>query len=494
METKENEGRCLPPAPGAMIEALRDIGYSLRSAVADVIDNSLSAKARRVDLRYGWEGDGAWIAIIDDGQGMQPSELIDAMRLGSKNPLDSRARDDLGRFGLGLKTASFSQCRQLTVVTRQAGQQSAWRWDLDEVMRRDEWMLLPLAGPELSALPCIELLGKDGTYVLWSKLDRLDLGSDSSQVQALMNSRISTVRQHLSLVFHRFLSGELGLKKVDIRINNAPLTPFDPFNARSLSGNVRPEEFIDIDGESVCIQAYTLPHHSMVSPEEYEKYAGEEGYLRNQGFYIYRNCRLIVYGTWFRLARQTELTKLARVKIDIPNTLDHLWTLDVRKSRAIPPEILRRRLKQIVDGICSDSKRPYVHRGTVIANRHTAPVWVRRFEKQGIKYEIDAHHPLIEEFRMDLEEDDRGRLDILIKMIGASFPAPLFFNDFANEPKKADQSQVDESLVSELLSLVALSNPSASNETLFELVSTIEPFASNLEATKRAIRAMGQES
>src|SRR5688572_19225035 len=106
-----------PPKPAAMIEALRDIGYSLEAAVADIIDNSVTAHAKIVEIRYGWTDDLPWIAILDDGDGMSEGQLMEAMRPGSRNPRDKRSRDDLGRFGLGLKTASFSQCRRLTVVS-----------------------------------------------------------------------------------------------------------------------------------------------------------------------------------------------------------------------------------------------------------------------------------------------------------------------------------------------------------------------------------------
>jgi hypothetical protein len=425
---------------------------------------------------------------------MNAAELRTAMRLGSKHPRESRPRNDLGRFGLGLKTASFSQCRQLTVVTRQSGHQNAWQWDLDVVAHQDAWILLPITVEKAAALPAIAELQEHGTYVLWSKLDRLDLGGDEEQMPAMLNGRVDSVRKHLSLVFHRFLAGEAGLKKVDICINRAPLEPFDPFNSRSLSGHVLPEESITVEGETVRVQAYTLPHHSMVAPDEYEKLAGEEGYLKNQGFYVYRNCRLIIYGTWFRMARITELTKLARVKVDIPNTLDHLWTLDVRKSRAIPPEILRRRLRQIVEQICNGSRRPYTHRGTVIANRQTKSVWVRRIDRDGINYQVDLEHPIIDELRMDLTTGERRRLDAILRMIGAAFPAPQFFNDFANEPNRIDQRNVKPELLQELLTLILAGHTGLSREAFLDMVSGLEPFASNQETTKQIVPKLIQEN
>ncbi len=194
------------------------------------------------------------------------------------------------------------------------------------------------------------------------------------------------------------------------------------------------------------------------------------------------------------MAKMAELTKLARVKVDIPNTLDHLWTLDVRKSRAIPPEILRRRLKQVVDQICNGSRRPYTHRGTVMANRQTKSVWMRRIDRDGINYQIDLEHPIISELRMDLANEERRRLDAILRLVGMAFPAPQFFNDFANEPNRIDQGGVNSGLLQELLTLILEGNTGLSRESFFDLVSCIEPFASNLEATRQIIPKLIQEN
>ncbi len=131
------------PRPGALIESLRSIGYDLPTAVADIIDNSLTASARQVDIVFHWAGANSWICILDDGIGMPDRKLFEAMRPGSQNPLQTRSSNDLGRFGLGLKTASFSQARRLTVITKTTrGSIAVREWDLDYVEREDEWRLL----------------------------------------------------------------------------------------------------------------------------------------------------------------------------------------------------------------------------------------------------------------------------------------------------------------------------------------------------------------
>jgi len=461
-----------------MIEALRDIGYSLEAAVADIIDNSITARARTVHIRFGWEREQPWLAVLDDGHGMSEAELVEAMRAGSRNPRDQRSRDDLGRFGLGLKTASFSQCRCLTVVSRKSEKTVARRWDLEEVNRRNDWILLTVGDQDRDALPALRELRDTGTYVLWQRMDRLDIGSYGDRAHAALNERVQGIRNHVSLVFHRFMSMEMGSQRVKILINNNEVEPFEPFNARNPATAHLPEERVRVEGEDVLIQAYVLPHHSKVSPEEYEKYAGEDGYLRSQGFYVYRNRRLIRHGTWFRLCRQEELTKLARVRIDIPNSLDYLWTIDVRKSRASPPEAVRSRMRQVVEQIRGSAKRPYTHRGKAIEDRNTDRVWLRQAYNDRISYEINKEHPLVENLRADLDEETRSRFDGVLRMIGSALPIPALFTDIAGQPRKVEQATPDIQLLTDLAAMMVTANPGAGKDELKSILLRVEPFAS----------------
>lgn len=473
---------------------MRDIGYSLETAVADILDNSITAGARCIDIQFGWTGeDRPWLAIIDDGHGMSADELLEAMRPGSRSPLDTRDPGDLGRFGLGLKTASFSQCRKLTVISRKGGTTSSRAWDLDLVREKNEWVLITVPEEEAASLPGCDRLGKAGTCVLWENLDRLDLGDDPAIAHARLNDRTATIREHLALVFHRFLVDESGRKKLRIRINDNPVEAFDPFNASHLGTTQLPEELLLVDGEKVTLQPYILPHHTKIGVAEYERLAGRDGYLRGQGFYIYRNKRLIIHGTWFRMARQEQMTKLARVRVDIPNTLDHLWTIDVRKSRAHPPEAISRRMSQLVKTIRDNSKRPYVHRGKVLQDRVSSPVWQRRIFNDRVEYEIDPSHPLLAEFRSDLDQAARTRFDLLVRMIGSTFPGPLLYNDLAERPKQTDLG-VREELLQELATLLLQSFPDDGRDEFQGRLSTIEPFASNSPFIEQFLQAQFPEA
>lgn len=363
------------PRASILIESMRDIGYTLETALADVIDNSITAGATTIRIFAESCDAGYRIGIVDDGHGMSESELLDAMRPGSTSPLDDRASEDLGRFGLGLKTASFSQGRRLTVASHRDGATSAAIWDLDIVAREDEWLVqLP---DRTDDIPGISLLGEHGTVVLWEKLDRIVDGVDAAASDRQFDRRMMDAATHLELVFHRFLTGEPGHRKITILLNERPLQPFDPFHTRHPATEAGPIEKIGVAGGVVTIQTFTLPHHSKVSAAEWERHAGREGYIKNQGFYVYRERRLIMHGTWFGLARQTELTKLARVRIDMPNGLDAEWKIDVRKASAQPPYAVRERLRRIIETIGASSKRVYTVRGTRLTSDNRLPVWNR---------------------------------------------------------------------------------------------------------------------
>ena len=244
----------LDPEPRILIESLRDIGYSFNSALADIADNSITANANSVTI-FAIPDDEFRIAIIDDGDGLTRDELRKAMRLGSADPRAERNLHDLGRFGLGLKTASFSQCRRLTVASRKDGQIHAFTWDLDIVAETNAWTVMER--DDVKRIPFIEELGDSGTLVLWEKLDRLTGSRGSGRVN--YTRIISEAQDHLALVFHRFITGERGIKRVSIVVNGHELEAIDPFNT-SHKATQR------YDPERVCpgvtVQAFTLPHRS----------------------------------------------------------------------------------------------------------------------------------------------------------------------------------------------------------------------------------------
>ncbi|UNW12039.1 ATP-binding protein [Xanthomonas phaseoli pv. phaseoli] len=265
MTEEEVHQKILRPSAARLLESMRDIGYSFESALADIVDNSISAGASRIEIANDIHPEsGPYLSVLDDGQGMSPDELTRAMQHGSRSPREIREAEDLGRFGLGLKTASFSQCRRLIVVSKKDGEPLAGRcWDLDLVVKEDEWILSLLSQNEIRRLPQAESIGSSGTLVLWQKLDRLDaLSAHQDEVYAAFNQLFSAARPHLALTFHRFIAPPPGdpPRKVLMRINGADIEAVDPFAQLSApSSDPHQIETLRTSTGDIVVQGFTLP-------------------------------------------------------------------------------------------------------------------------------------------------------------------------------------------------------------------------------------------
>ena len=476
----------LPPRAGALIESLRDMGYSLRTALADVIDNAITANAREVMILADTRVDRPAIGILDDGAGMTRADLLDAMRPGTRNPLEPRHQTDLGRFGLGLKTASFSQCRRLTVLTRRQGRTSCARWDLDTVAETDRW-LVEIPRNETDVRWSNRLDG-DGTLVLWEKLDRLVGPSGSRDLVR----QLDEAAEHLAFVFHRFLSGR---RRVALSMNNRPLEPFDPFHSSHPATQHHQIEEMSLGGDPITIRPVTLPHHAKVSAAEWKRYAGRAGYVSSQGFYLYRNRRLIVHGTWFRLARKQELTKLARVQIDIPNTMDAAWKIDVKKASAQPPPPVRERLARIVETMVTASRRTHLTRGPVRASRNRVPVWIRVQNKNRISYDIAHTHPALAQFREGIPSSHSTAFDRVLRLVSAALPVDALHHDISARPESVRQRSLSDTDLTSLVSTIygALRARGQSAADVREWMRTAEPFREQWPATETLISELEED-
>lgn len=428
------------PDPVSLIESMRAVGYSAEAAIADIIDNSLSARATAIHVQYD-ASDAPFVAILDDGHGMSPDELTNAMRHGSRNPADHRNATDLGRFGLGLKTASLSQCRKLTVVSKKGGNISARRWDLDVVQDKGKWLIVVPSKPNLAKLP---LYGKleaqhTGTLVVWQDLDRLTAGAKDSQRE--MTTKMAPLYEHLALVFHRFTQKEDPYAAVSIAVNELSLPPRDPF----LGGNQHRQELegqtIDYERGNVSVLPFVLPPVSNLTAEEVETAGGREGLRGTQGFYVYRARRLVIWGTWFGLVPKEEFFKLTRVRVDIPNTLDDLWSLDIKKSAAHPPEPIRRRLKELIPHFAAASQRTVTYRRRITGQKKDfTPLWLRIELTPGtFRYEPNPRHLLIQKLSESLGDEDQKHLQMILDVLGSALPHESIYADMCRDQRGAYQ-------------------------------------------------------
>ena len=436
---KQPSSLIVAPRAPALVEALRAVGYSLETAVADLLDNSITATAKRIWVDFHWNGEGSWIRIIDDGRGMTSDELTEAMRPGTRNPLEERAQGDLGRFGLGLKTASFSQARRLSVASRRDGIVSVRCWDLDHIGTTGEWHLWLSAPPETAALLELPPGNANGTVVVWEKLDRV-VGKkrvDDRDAHNHFLRRIDSVREHLEMVFHRYLEGEALKIFVNGRTEGHRIEGWDPFIRWHQSTLPTPAESIG----QVKVQGFVLPHRDRFEGEEAARKAGgPAGWSAQQGFYIYRHRRMLVAGGWLDLGYQNEEHyKLARISVEIPNTLDQAWNIDVKKSRARPPGELRQRLRDLADNTRKQAREVFVHRGKQQPRRASAePLarpWAPHIHDGRQSYRIQRNHPLVKHVLAAASAEQRKSLEAMLRLVEETVPVQQIWLAVSETPE-----------------------------------------------------------
>jgi hypothetical protein len=349
--------------------SLRDIGYDLPSAIADLVDNSVDAGATTVQITVGRGGGTSFIRIADDGRGMTDRVLDEAMRYGSRRAYEA---NDLGKFGLGLKTASLSQCRRLTVASRTTlrGQIRVRRWDLDHVRSRDAWELDRLLPSECMPYFLEPLREGPGTVVLWEKLDRMLAYArpDGEHAMRALEALSESVAEHLAMVFHRFLSGRTsGRRRLNIVFNGERLKPWDPFARAQRATQQLPAQHVHVEHRgkrhALVVRPYVLPSQvQFATPEAHVVAAGPKKWNRQQGFYIYRGDRMIQSGGWNRLRTMDEHSKLARIAIDVPPDLEELFQINVAKMRVVLPDEVRPHLRALAAGVVTSAQEAYRRR------------------------------------------------------------------------------------------------------------------------------------
>ena len=417
------------PNPKSTINSYRSFGYNLSTAIADIIDNSISANANEIRLDYKWNGQDSFISISDNGLGMNNKELVLAMTPGSKDPEEIRSEKDLGRFGMGLKTASFSQCKRLTCITKRESYATIKRcWDIDFINSENEWQLLDYVSDN-SFLEKIEIL-KSGTLVLWEKLDRIvgNAETNNENVKSAFYAEMISVKEHLSLVFHKFIES----KRVKIFFQNEEIKSYNPF---LLNLNPKPEMGQPESFGNVEITYFILPHMSEIGKTDYENLGGSLGWFQGQGFYIYRGDRLLVAGDWLGLEKKRDYSKLARIAVNFTNANDFNWNLDIKKSTATPPIEIRKELARIAKIAIMKSAKIYNWRGTKTVHENGTtnyePLWTDEKTREGIKkYKINRKHPIIK----SLLVENNKLAGKALKLLEENVPIELILSNQNEDP------------------------------------------------------------
>lgn len=486
-----------PPTPKVLINSIRQIGYSFESAIADIIDNSISACSKNINIYLPVKTDeNPYIAFVDDGKGMCRDEAINAMKIGSDFS-GERNENDLGRFGLGLKSASFSQCRKLTVVSKTENGTVAFGWDINEIERTNDWNCYEFLKEDIEMIPKIDRIHKlrNGTLIVWQEFDLIESKLDeNTDLRRQLSRNMELAEKYVSLVFHRYLN-----KKTKIYINNGLIKGLDPFlenhpkTEKSRISEIRVEAS---NGKmhNIAIQPCTLPHYSDLTEKDIALLGGSDRIRDDQGFYIYRQDRLINYGTWFKIKVKNEPAKYARIKVDIPNTLDDIWSIDVKKQEAYIPKKLIVHFKKSIEDIIHRSEKKINYKITPI-DMNNNWIWNKNVSRDGnCCYFINPDSEYIKDFLYrNVEEKEHQKIYRLLQIIGDAIPIDDIRNLLLNNKMTANNDEDSERIVIdaaiEMINRVADVNKIAIWESM-KRVTKIEPFNRKeiIEKIKKAIK------
>jgi len=437
------------PQAEFLMGAMRSMGYSFEAAIADIIDNSISANAKNIQIKFPTNPVNCYVSILDDGIGMDQDTLFNGMKYGSNSSELERDKNDLGRFGLGMKAASLSQCKILTVVSKQNGVFSAYQWNFDYILENKEWLVAELNESEISMLPEIDELAElsSGTLVIWQKFDILE--KSSGDVFSSLKELKVNILEYLSLIFHRYLNGETD-NKIIIKVNSFKIKGFDPFLEKHKKTNIRQEFDLAIKDTQgierhVIVQPYVLPYQKDLSKEDLELLGGISNLRTKQGFYIYRNKRLIIWGTWFGIPRN-ELTKNARIKVDIPNTLDDIWSIDIKKQNATIPKSIKNNLTKAVAETMDFSVKIQNHRGRIAKlNDDLDYIWNRiECREKKYMYTINRESRIFELLKEKVDDESMSRFEMVLEEIERSIPYQQIYIDISQND--VDEEENDERL------------------------------------------------
>lgn len=479
---------------------MRNMGYRPHTALADLVDNSITAGAKNVRIEVDPTSGNrlGWVRVEDDGRGMNRNELCNAMRWGGDGPLKKRDPKDLGRFGLGLKTASFSMGKRLTVVSKKNGVVNVLSWDLESICETGKW--LPIEGVHHDDVQYLEGTIHDpkhydttGTVVLITNLDKLRV--DARTVAAEANNRsglIDTIMGHLRLVFHRFLERKsLKLKFGDAHLKAWNL--FGPTGAAEESSWLKEQE--DLSNGQIRIRTFVLPHHKELTPEEHKMLAGPSGWNAHQGFFTYRADRLIVAGGWLGFSKPEEHCKLARIAVDLPNNVDEAWGLDVIKSKITPPAIQLANMERIAKaargmamkryGFHGEKEAPEV--GQAADEAGVRAFWNQIPGKSNVLFRINRGHPLVEALVQNL--DDTAKADAFLHAFERLLPVAAIMQ----QPSRTTHGLIAEPDEKELNDLVYafrmviewFKQTGKSQEEAEQTALTSQPFAKFPEILKK---------
>jgi hypothetical protein len=475
------------PSAAPVIHALRSIGYNPSTAVADLVDNSLDAKASMININFDYNESDGMIIITDNGTGMNDEMLQTAMNIGSKDPRAERGANELGRFGMGLKTASFSLGKRLSVLTKFEGVYHERCWDLDHVSECNEWQLFTSIPEEVKQkMGTIE--GNSGTIVCIDKLDRfMGYGGKRTLKETSFFNKVSRINRHLEFVFHSIL--EKG--NIQMFINGKEIIPWDPFmryHEHTIEGEM---QVLRINENRIRVQYFILPHASHLTEPEYKKAGGYKGWRDHQGFYIYRENRLLYFGDWMGLFPKDASAQLARVRIDLPNAADSDWQVDIKKSGINLPEEAKRRLEAISAIARKVSKEIFYFRTQSTRPGQTFKgslnTWEQSGREDGPQFILNRNHPILAELFKRMDDETAKLLNLYLKFVQLGSPSNIIDSPKIPEEIIQEVTDAQKELVIQFASTLLKINVAGDEEQLLNMLITQPAFDGINRATLKKI-------
>jgi hypothetical protein len=414
------------PNPEFLIKSISEQGYSLETALADLIDNSITAEAKRIEIISFKKDDKYSLFIADDGNGMSYDILVRSMMFPSSDMDSNREKKDLGRFGLGLKTASFSQTRRFTVISKLKEEAKdsfkGLTWDVDQLNSETGWIIFRESGADLNNLNELFLkqsknhlehsevfINKYNTLIYWDNMRKFSLNESYLH-------QLELVKEYLGIVFHQFIEKN----KLVIRFNGEIITPFNPFPSEGAGIFMDESQYFD------SVNGFKM-RGFVVNPDfkENEKLwiTKNKSLFDLEGVYIYRSERLIFFGGWNGLRKRSSKLKLARLKIDFENYNDTFFLLNVDKSKVSVPFAAKRIAVDYVDKLEQLATKQYYNRtidGNNFKEISKIDLIIRSNNSKGRCLEYNNDFPLLKDLNATLDDEQKSKLKTILRMIQVS--------------------------------------------------------------------------
>ena len=478
-----------------IVKTLSYSGYTLKSALADIIDNSIGANATEIKINFNFDSmtniDTWNVQIIDNGHGMNSKELEQAIKMGSCNMDDERSKSDLGRYGMGMKTASFSQADYFQVTSKRENEKiTSKAIDKRIIEDSNSWI-----GLDYDDSVDERLITSHGTIVEWKKLRFIE---NNSNPENDMIEKIKEVVDYVGMIFHRFIES----KKVVIRIQDLPVEPWDPCFVGDLRTNIIYNQPYKYNDELINIKACILPSSKQLSLEEEEKQFKNDS-LKYQGFYVYRNDRIIIPGGWLNINKLSKHSKYncVRISVDINSKLDSIFDVDFLKTKIIFPKSINEHLKYIADTARSQAKERIIKTGLGNAKMlkdKDKNVWNVKESKDGLEYSINFEHPLINEYIKDIPKDNLDNINKLLKLLVSTVPkimTDIKTNVVSNYSDKDIESQIETIRKKRIGANINefMNNPEKFDNNIKNELIRMEPFNKHIEIVELYFEKLKKE-